>query len=85
MEILVFVLCFVVFGFFIITTDFKQNKITNIIMVVLCVTIISVMGYTAFCMESTPKNKSVVSSVAPTESTLDKINDRLDKIERKMK
>jgi hypothetical protein len=86
MEILAFILCFVVFGFFIITTDFKQNKITNIIMIVLCASIISIMGYTAFYMKPVPKNKPSISSgyIAPTENPFKEINEKLDKIEKKL-
>jgi biotin transporter BioY len=87
MEILAFILCFVVFGLFIVTTDFKQNKIINIIMVVLCVIIISTMGYTVFYMDAMPNNKPDIPSgyVAPTINPFDKINDKLDKIEQKIK
>lgn len=80
MEIFAFLLCFVVFGLFIVTTDFKKNKLTNTILIILCVSIISTMGYAAFCMEPMPKS----NYVAPTENPLDEINDTLDKIEKKL-
>ena len=44
MEFITFAVCVVVFGFFIITTDFKQKKMANIFFVILCLAIIIIMG-----------------------------------------
>jgi hypothetical protein len=86
MEIFAFILCFVVLGFLIITTDFKQNKVKNIIFVMLCSAIISTVGIAAFYMEPVPKSEPTTSShyIAPTENPLEEINEKLDKIEKKL-
>jgi hypothetical protein len=88
MEILAFILCFVVFGFFILTIDFKNIKISDAVLVFLIIIIISAAGLNMFLDSPEPYDvpmpypTSTPSILEEANKNLTEINEKLDKIEK---